>query len=110
MKLPKFARDSLAQLMALEEGAPLPMSVECDDVPTLVQTVIGTDTVLVVVHAAVAEAVAAGRLVRLVRYAGAPTLFAEMGIVSLRGRSHSPMAEAVIALLQEIGPKLVEMD
>lgn len=109
VKLPKFARDSLAQLMALEEGVPLPMSVECDDVPTLVQTVIGTDTVLVVVHAAVAEAVAAGRLARL-SVAGEPTLFAEMGIVSLRGRSHSPMAEAVIALLREIGPKLVQMD
>lgn len=109
VKLPKFIRDVLANMMALDELTPLPLRVECDDLPTLVQVALQTDTILAVVHASVAEEVATGQLVRL-SVAGAPAMYSEMGIVSLRGRSFSPIAEAVVALLQEVGPKLVEAD
>lgn len=109
VKLPRFAHDLLAQILLLDEGEPLPLSLECDDMSALTQTALETDTVIVVVHAAVADAVAAGQLVRL-PVAGASSIFADMGIVSLRGRSLSPMAEAVTALLRQIGPKLVEME
>jgi DNA-binding transcriptional LysR family regulator len=109
VKLPKFVRDTLSQMLALDEGTPLPLSVECDDVPTLLQVGRESDTVLLVIHAAAAEEVAMGQLVRL-PMRDAPAIHAEMGIVSLRGRSLSPMAEAVIALLRQIGPKLVEME
>ena len=54
-----------------------------------------TDTVLGATRVAVRDEVASGRLVELV-VAGLPPLYADMGVVSLRNRSPSPMARHAI--------------
>jgi DNA-binding transcriptional LysR family regulator len=96
--LPQAVRVKLAAIMRLDEEALPPLALECDDVMTLKHTALSSDTLLAVVHAAVVEEVDAGKLIPIL-VAGEPGLYSEMGIVSLRGRSHSPFAEMVIQRL-----------
>jgi DNA-binding transcriptional LysR family regulator len=101
VRLPQIIRAAMTQLLALEPGSPLPLALECDDVQTLKRTALGSDSVLGAVHAAVIEEVAAGQLVQL-HMENVPPLYSEVGIVSLRGRSHSPVGNFVIGRLREL--------
>ncbi|MBI3284339.1 MAG: LysR family transcriptional regulator [Burkholderiales bacterium] len=101
VRLPQAIRTALAQILELEPGAPLPLALECDDVLTLKRSTLGSDSVLAVIHAAVADEVAAGQFVPLT-LDGVPDLHSEVGIVALRGRSHSPVAQFVIERLQAL--------
>lgn len=101
VRLPQRIRMAMTQLLALEPEAPLPMVLECDDVQTLKCTALGSDSVLGAVHAAVINEVASGQLVQL-QIANMPPLYSEVGIVALRGRSHSPIGKFVIERLREL--------
>ena len=103
VRLPHSIRTAMAQLLQLGPGAPLPLALECDDVATLKRTTLASDTVLAMVHAAVRDEVAAGQLLALPI---GPTMHSEMGIVSLRGRSHSPVADFVIGRLTGLAGQL----
>lgn len=101
VRVPQIIRAALSELLSLEPGSPLPFALECDDVQALKYTALGSDTILASVHAAVSEEVAAGRLIQL-EMTKAQRLHTEIGIVSLRGRSHSPVAKFVIGRLTEL--------
>jgi len=101
VRLPRLIQTAFAAMLGVPAGSALPIALECDDVALLKQTALVTDTVLVMTHAAVAQELAAGKLV-LLPLKDMPALHTEMGIVSLRGRSHSPMARHVILRLQEL--------
>lgn len=73
-------------------------ALECDDVQVLKAVALASDTVLAAPHAAVADAVADGSLCAL-NVPGLPPLFSQMGVVSLRGRTPSPMAELILQRL-----------
>ena len=81
------------------------VAVECDDVEVLKDVTLASDSVLAAVHAAVEREVAA-RTLRALPVAGLPALFTEMGVVTLRGRTPSPMAELIIGRLPSAGPKM----
>lgn len=105
VRLPQAIRAAMSALLRLEPGAPIPLALECDDVQTLKCVALGSDTVLAAVHAAVIDEVAAGLLFP-VAISNAPQLHTEMGIVSLRGRSPSPVAEFVIGRLAELSEEI----
>lgn len=110
VRLPQVLRATLTQLFGLPVGAPLPLALECDDVQVLKGAALGSDTVLASVHAAVADETARG-LLHPLELAGVPPLHTEMGVVSLRGRSHSPVASHLIARLTAVAEELaLEMD
>jgi DNA-binding transcriptional LysR family regulator len=109
VKLPKSVLDILSQLMVLEPGSPLPLSLESDDVPTLKRAVLESDTILAAVQAAVSDEVTSGELVPLV-VLGTPPLYSDLGVVSLRGRSHSPMAATVIDRLRALVDRFAAMN
>ncbi|HEX7646427.1 MAG TPA: hypothetical protein VF450_03340, partial [Noviherbaspirillum sp.] len=68
------------------------------------------DTILAVAHAAVRQEADAGQLA-LLPFKNLPPLHSEMGVVSLRGRSHSPVAEEMIERLKAVALQLsVEVD
>jgi DNA-binding transcriptional LysR family regulator len=81
--------------LGLPPGAASTPVLECDDLDLLKRVALETDTVLFSADGAVRAELAAGSLVRLA-LAGLPPLYAEMGVVSLRGRTPSPMAAKVI--------------
>jgi len=101
VRVPKGVRATLAALLGLEPGVPLPLAIECDDVQVLRNVALASDTVLAAPNAAVEHEVASGALAALA-VEGLPPLFSEMGVVSLRGRSPSPMASVVIARLRAL--------
>ncbi|MFZ6657342.1 LysR family transcriptional regulator [Undibacterium sp. TJN19] len=95
VRLPQAVRQALAHLMQLEPGTALPIALECDDVLTLKRTALESDTVLAAIYAAVSDEIQRGQMVPI-HMADAPTMYSKVGIVSLRGRSHSPAAQFVI--------------
>jgi DNA-binding transcriptional LysR family regulator len=100
VRLPRSVRATLARLLHLPPGdaLALALALECDDVETLKRVALATDTVLAAPDASVATLVEQGGLVHL-PLTGLPPLFAEMGVVTLRGRTPSPMAETIVARL-----------
>ncbi len=94
----------LAPLMGLPEGERLPLAVECDDLNLLKSVALSTDTVLACADAGALREVASGSLVRL-QPADLPPLFSDLGVVSLRGRSYSPMAQFAVDFLTLLGQK-----
>lgn len=107
VRIPPKARRQLMQLFKLRSEGDLPLSLECDDVATLKQVCLGSDTILAVVKAAVSEEVVRGQ-VHAVQLRGAVDLYSELGIVSLHGRSHSPIAIHLCRRLMELAQSLNE--
>ena len=103
VRVPQGVRAALARLLRLDPGVQPPLAIECDDVEILKKAALASDTVLAAPHAAVAREIGSGSLLALVIEGLAP-LFSEMGVISLRGRTLSPMASAVIARLQALPP------
>jgi DNA-binding transcriptional LysR family regulator len=100
VRLPAEIRTLLKQLFGLAAGDNLPVALECDDVHLLKRVALSTNTVLASTDVAVRDEVNAHRLHRLA-LRGLPALHNEMGIVSLRGRSHSPMAAFAVEFLDK---------
>jgi DNA-binding transcriptional LysR family regulator len=95
VRLPEAVQVGLGALMGLGEGKRLPLAVECDDLNLLKALAETTDTVIGSTDAGTVQDVASKRLVRL-NVTDAPPMFADMAIVSLRGRSYSPMAQFAV--------------
>lgn len=104
-RLPEVVKLETARTLGISTRQALPIVLECDDV-ALLKTVAGsTDTILGVIHGAVAEDIRVGRLIELY-VVDRPGFHSEIGVVSLQGRSLSPTAlcviEAVVAEMQSI--------
>ncbi len=97
VRLPGEVRAALARLLGVAPAA-LSLALECDDLQVLKSTALACDLVLAAPHRAVASEVAAGAL-RALAVADLPPLFSLPGVVTLRGRTPSPMAEHVIGML-----------
>ena len=100
LNIPKDHADLLHHVFGVAPDQPLPVMLECDDISVLTQVVCNEELILIISHAAVTREIAAGLLCPL-QVDGMPPLFAEMGIVQLRGRTLSPAAQLVIGTLQE---------
>ena len=95
VRVPEVVQLGLGALMGLGEGKRLPLAVECDDLSLLKSLAMSTDTVIGCVDAGSAQDVAQKRLVRL-QVVDIPPQFADMAIVSLKGRSYALMAQFAV--------------
>lgn len=95
VRIPESVRVGLGALLGLDAGKGVPLAVECDDLTLLKSLAMTTDTVMGSTDAGTVQDVQAGRLVRL-EIVDLPPLFAEMAIVSLKGRSYSLMAQFAV--------------
>ena len=102
VRLPAGVRSVIAGLLGLGSPDQLAPALECDDVEILKNVAMGCDAVLAAPHAAVARELKA-RTLRALAVTGLPPLFSEMGVVTLRGRTPSPMAELIIQRLPAAG-------
>jgi len=103
--VPKNLRLLLAPLMGWPEGTAMPIALETDDLNLLKTVVIGCNTVLACAKFAVQQEVATGQLVPL-NVTNLPPLFADVGIVSLKDRSFSPVAQYAVEFLTQLGASL----
>ena len=95
VRLPEAVQVGLGALMGLGDGKRVPLAVECDDLSLLKSLAETTDMVIGSTDAGTVQDVASKRLVRLEVTDIAP-LFADMAVVSLKGRSYSPMAQFAV--------------
>jgi DNA-binding transcriptional LysR family regulator len=100
VRLPAPVRATLARVLGRGADA-LALALECDDVQVLKSTTLACDVVLAAPHRAVAAEVAS-RALHALEVAGLPPLFSVPGVVTLRGRTPSPMAEHVIGMLPSV--------
>ncbi len=105
VRLPDALVATVRHLFGEPDSAASLFALQCEDVATLKSVAIATDTVLAATHAAVLAEVREGRLVPL-SPSGVPPLYSETGVVSLQGRSHSPMARHVLGRLAELALQL----
>jgi DNA-binding transcriptional LysR family regulator len=103
VRVPNGVRDALAKLLGHAGGSHLTLALECDDVEVLKAVALGCDSVLAAPHAAVAKEVASSALKPLV-IVDLPVLGSAMGVVTLRGRTPSPMAELILSRLPAEAP------
>lgn len=96
---------ALGQFAGLPAGTAFPLVVTCDDLHVLKGVALATDTVIACPVAGMVANVASGGLVRL-EVKDTPALFAQMGVVSLRGRSFSAMAEFAVGYLGTLAQRL----
>jgi DNA-binding transcriptional LysR family regulator len=95
---PETVMLAMGRAAGLPQGAPFPVALTCDDIQILKGVAMATDTVIACPVAGVTKERASGDLVQL-NLTDLPATFAEMGAVSLRGRSFSAMAEFAIGFL-----------
>ena len=98
VRLPRSVHALLSRLLGAEPGTPLPLALECDNLHVLRTVAMQSESVLAAPHAAVADEVAAGAL-KLLAVPELPVVAAQMGVVTLRGRTPSPMAELILGRL-----------
>jgi DNA-binding transcriptional LysR family regulator len=106
-RLPRAVQGVFARLLGLPAGAEPRPALECDDVSMLKAVVLATDLVLASTDAAVLADLASGAL-KPVRVKDLPTVAAEMGVVRLRQRTPSPMAQQVIECIREVAATVNE--
>jgi DNA-binding transcriptional LysR family regulator len=98
VRVPSGVRAVISRLLDLGSPDELSLALECDDIEILKKVALACDSVLAAPLAAVSQEVEAGTLHAL-KVAGLPPLSAQMGVVTLRGRTPSPMAELIMGRL-----------
>ena len=93
---------AMAPLMGLPEGVRIQLAIACDDLNVLKRVTMEANTVSACADAGVLEEGWAGRLMRL-STSNLPTQFSDLGVVSLKGRSYSPMAPYAVDFLALLG-------
>jgi DNA-binding transcriptional LysR family regulator len=100
VRLPEAVQVGLGSLMGLDAGKRIPLAVECDDLNLLKSLALSTDTVIGSTDAGTAHDVSSKRLVRL-DVTDIPPMYADMAIVSLKGRSYSPTAQFAVDFIDQ---------
>jgi DNA-binding transcriptional LysR family regulator len=100
VRLPAEMRTLMRHLFGLGPQDDLPIALECDDLHLLKRIALETDTVLATADAAV-RAETKARTLHALTLQGVPPLYNEMGVVMLRGRSLSPVAEFAVDFMRK---------
>ena len=98
VRLPAGVRAVIAGALGFAAGTDLSLALECDDVEVLKAVALAGDSVLAAPHAAVKKEYGE-RTLKTLNVTGLPPLASRMGLVTLRGRTPSPMAELVMGRL-----------
>lgn len=103
---PAMMQEALAATLGQAASAAAP-ALECDNFAILRAVAFSTDTVLASPRAPVAAEVDAGTLVRLA-VRDAPVLIVRPGIVSLTGRTPSPMAQCAMTCIEQVANSVLD--
>jgi DNA-binding transcriptional LysR family regulator len=103
ISIPLALRDAMASAYGFPVGADFPVSVECDDIHTLVHLVRHTDVLSLLPHSV---ARAGPKPLHYLEVASSKTTFADVYAIWLKGRTLSPAARRAIALAREVSVSL----
>lgn len=97
-RLPRDTTTRLLKLMGLPPDARLPMAVECDDIHLLKRVALDSDTVIIGNSDLLAEDIRRGDIHEVVPR-DLPQQYSQLGIVTLAGRTPSPVAAYAMEFL-----------
>jgi DNA-binding transcriptional LysR family regulator len=100
-QLPSKVNTLLLELLGLAPDDRLPVAVDCDDFNVLKSVALATDAVLVATPDMVHRDLEAGRL-HVLKPVDFPDQSSDLGVISLRGRSLSPVASYAVNFLGEL--------
>jgi DNA-binding transcriptional LysR family regulator len=100
-KLTTSLRQRLAKQLRLEQDSELTLAVQCDDIDLLHHLALTSDTVIISTDSAVNKK-GHDALLRKLIIREIPTIDLQIGIVSLRNRTPSPMAIKVLQTLEDL--------
>jgi DNA-binding transcriptional LysR family regulator len=100
-RLPLPVQENLRRLMGIADADELPIAVECDDILSLKAIIMATDSIMVGTPGLVEQEVASGALCPL-SITDQPKSQSHLAIVSLRGRTFSPVAAYATGFLEEL--------
>ena len=100
-KLTASLRQRLAKQLRLEQDSELTLAVQCDDIDLLPHLALTSDTVIISTDRAVNKK-GHDTLLRKLAITEIPTIDLQIGIVSLRNRTPSPMAKIVMQTLEQL--------
>lgn len=106
VQAPESVLQALGHAAGLPQGKSFVMALTCDDLQVLKGVALATDTVIACPMASVTKELTSGDLLQLA-LTDLPPIFAQMGVVSLQGRSFSAMAEFAIGFLGTLARQLV---
>jgi DNA-binding transcriptional LysR family regulator len=101
LSLPDAILMKLRRVLGLASGQPLPVVLKCDNLTVLKDVVVGDDLIMAATLAAVDRELRAGTLIAL-SFPNLPSLYAEIGIVHLHGRTLSPGAKRVLNTIRAV--------
>jgi DNA-binding transcriptional LysR family regulator len=104
VQVPIEVLQALGQLAGLPPGEPFPLALVCDDVQVLKGVGMATNTVIGCAVGGVTQELASGELHSL-QVTDAPSLIAQVCVVSLNGRTFSPMAAIAVEFLEALARK-----
>ncbi|MBV8665758.1 MAG: LysR family transcriptional regulator [Burkholderiaceae bacterium] len=107
VRMPTAVSQTLMQFLELPEPAGMPLNLVCDNPNALNYVALNSDSILLSTYAGVKDELAKGSLVAL-DLPDMPVIYADMGIVSLAGRSLSPTATWLVERMQDYAEKLSE--
>ncbi|MFM7008614.1 MAG: LysR family transcriptional regulator [Betaproteobacteria bacterium] len=92
---------TISRVLKLPAEQSLDLALQCDDVDVLHHTALTSDTVIISTDLAVRKK-GHDKLLRKLDVIDFPTAHVSMGIISLRKRTHSPMAHEIIRVIEQI--------
>jgi DNA-binding transcriptional LysR family regulator len=104
---PNGAQVQLRRLLELAPDQSLPVALKCDNLSVLKDLAINDDLILGATHAAVQRDLSTGALVHL-PFPETESLFTEIGIVHLSGRTLSPAAMLVLHTIRAVAGETPE--
>lgn len=100
-RLPAPMMALIGRLIGLPAGALPVLAVECDEMALLRRLALDSDTVIAAPPAALTDELRSGALVELM-VEDLPEVYSQMGLVTLRQRTPSPMAQRAMACVREV--------
>jgi DNA-binding transcriptional LysR family regulator len=100
-RLPASAVELFTRMLEGTPSASPRLALECDDIDVLKRTALGSDVVLAMPSVAVQPEVRAGAL-RQLTVKALPPMSSATGIVTLRGRTPSPMTKMILSRLRSL--------
>jgi DNA-binding transcriptional LysR family regulator len=101
LSLPDAVLMKLRRVLGLASGQPLPVVLKCDNLTVLKDVVVGDDLIMAATLAAVDRELRAGTLISL-SFPNLTSLYTEIGIVHLHGRTLSPGAKMVLNTIRAV--------
>lgn len=101
LSIPDTVLVRLRRLFGLTSGQPLPTVLKCDNLTVLKDLVVNDNLIMTATLAAVDSEIRGGTLVSL-SFPKIPSLYTEIGIVHLNGRTLSPDATMVLSTIRAV--------